>query len=214
MEYTRDSLYSQTCSSSEWLFVLYNILYFIVFENKINIFLDEKNPCMFRLFVSLLRIPDVIVDEQPHHFEKFKNIIICKSHVLSIMEIYLVETDENICVSLVETIIENIRVRLRNDFFYGKRAAAEVNFYLKLYLKLLMVTFFFFLISKFKNKKLDLFIQSQLNGGDVLLKELFSFIKNFPLPSSSTSLSSFLVSSTIRLSPEMVPFEIESEFFR
>jgi hypothetical protein len=147
IEYVRDCLYSQTCSSIYWLLILCNILFFIVCKNKINIFLYEKSSCLFRLFVSLLRISDVIIDEQPHHFEKFKNIIRCKSNVLSIIYTYFTELggylDENICVSVVETIVENIGVRLRNDFFYGKRAVAEVNEDLKRYLRLSAYSFFF-----------------------------------------------------------------------
>jgi hypothetical protein len=177
-----------------------------VYVNKINIFLDEKGPCMFYLFISLLRIPDVVVDKQPHRFQKFINITLCKSKVLSIIHTYLTELggylNENICVSLVETVVENIRVRLRNDFFYGKRAVVEINENLRIYLEWLILILVKLFTSEFKSKKLDLFIQSQLSGGDVLLKEL---IKNFSSPSS---LLSFLISSTIRLFPEMVPFSI------
>jgi hypothetical protein len=61
--------------------------------------------------VSILLVSDVVLNEL-HHFEKFKNIVLCKTRIVLIIEMYLIEwkgcINQDIGINMLESIFDNI----------------------------------------------------------------------------------------------------------
>jgi hypothetical protein len=87
-EFCRDIICSCVWLSSYCLSLLCHMFHIII-VNNINIFSSEQWSNILNVLVSILRIPDVIVDEQPHHFEAFINIVEFKSKTIEVIQNYL-----------------------------------------------------------------------------------------------------------------------------
>jgi hypothetical protein len=159
------------------------------------------------------QIADVVVDKQPHHFEWFKNAINCKSYMLIIIGYYFSsfagdDVDLDTQKSLLKSAVNNITVKLRNDFFYGKKTNNQMNKNLREYLSILLSCLHLFFFSG--NVELSIaFVNYFISlDGVEMLSELFSFINS---PSTTSSLSTslrfcsvFSTSPIIRIPPEMI----------
>jgi hypothetical protein len=206
----RDLAYSISFVLSNCVSVMANVLFVVVYTNR-SILSPQQIVSIFDIFLSVLAIPDVIVDDQPHHFKTFMNYVKSKTLVSAIVADYFSfgsdgTVNEEVIIKFLEWIITNIRVRMKNDFFFGKITTDSVNEVLadniNSSLACLGFLFYFEIRSRGcveRNNFVSKFIGM---GGLELLSELSSSVNNsdlvaFALPPS--------VSSSMRLPPQMLP---------
>jgi hypothetical protein len=183
-------------------------------EKKVNAFPPQLTWRLFDIFLSILAVPDVIIDDMPHHFKTFMSNVRSKTSVSAIICIVLDEYDiyinEEVIIKILECVITNIRVRMKNDFFFGKNTTNSVNEELVSYMNCSLTclrSLFGFEIRNRGYKERNNFVSKYIDmGGSKLLSELSSYMNNsslfsFAMPPSASS----SVSSSLRLPLQMLP---------